>query len=275
MQFRTLIASFLASFSLATSISAEPKTITAVARVLPAPSGIELPVLPEVNVEAFTKASITEPTRTHRSASLDSHYDISAFGLPCGANVSATLVRDTEYAIRISAPCRPHDGVALAISGLRFDVTLSLTGNAQFNLPILSNSAVLETVFSDHETHVTSLPEADVADSTRVAISWAGETGAELVARGHDVITIGNGPHRLQVLSINHMPGTRETIRLAIHRNVTSDSCDTPASAQFFQQTGAAHPTRYDLTFAPAGCARIGETLELKNILEDLKLALN
>ena len=275
MALRSICAGLLAAITISTPLWAEPKAITQVTRVLPSQSAIELPALPNLETPRLTSVSVVDPDRTHRSAWLNEHDDISAFGLPCGASISATLISENLHEITVSAPCRPHEMVAFAVNGLRFDQSLSLTGEARFAIPVVASSAMLETVFSDQSYHKTQLPAANTDTSLRVALAWKENSDARLTAKDHTVITVGNGPHQLQILTVDQVENASHVVRLAIRRDVTEGTCNTPASAQFFRQDGTGHPTRYDLSFAPISCENVGTTLELKNVLEDLKIASN
>lgn len=275
MRIRILTAGILAGIFMTTSGFAEPKAITLVTRAAPVQGPIVLPELSGETASQLASVELSDPVREHRSAALKSHDDLSAFGLPCGAHIEAALIADGTYQIRVTDSCRPNESVAFAVNGMRFDLALSLTGEAEFELPALSDTATLETVFADGEYKSTPLAPTDVTGSLRIAMAWKSGSDTSLVAAGHDVITLGDGQHRLQILKLDRTRDTRETIRLSIRRDITGTSCDRPASAHYFKQTGSEHPTRYDLSFAPVACARQGETLELKNILEDLTLASN
>ncbi len=279
---RLLSVAFGAAISYGGGASAD--TI-ALAVTPPVPS-IEaaLPSLPDIQIARFETVA---PTYSRGSPSnfaqqVQDQADTSAFGLACAEQIDVTPGPDATFLVEVTAPCRPEEQVLITYAGLAFDMSLSMTGYARAEVPALSYFAELDTVFDDYSVLSADVTAPEIYEYARVAVAWSGSADARLTSKAPrhlpvDVVTLGDGSGAVaQVLSHRIAPDARRgVIRLGLVAQVTAINCNTSQEANILQQVPGRPAQRYAMRLAPAGCDRIGDILELKNILPDLKLASN
>ncbi len=274
-----LLLGFGLAVGLASTALADPAATIVVVRAIGNSAAIsrDLPTLPEAHLglpelplASARDESSVEPVR------FDEQMDLSAFGLPCGPKLITGIADGASYRVSLVAPCMPLSEVEIAISGLSFSERLSMTGSLELEIPALQDRSDIQIHFSDGETISTELPIVKLDQIARLATAWDGVDRPALFPYDDtEVVMLGRGEKTLQILTRKIDPNESVLVRLSLKQKITSASCAEPGRGQVFRQIGQAHPLSYSLSFAARDCADIGETLELKNILEDLKLAQN
>lgn len=269
------------------NLIAGPALADTVALALPAPRpafDAALPELPNVHPARLTHktAPLNHPARPNLSTRVAEQADISAFGFACGAEVSVEGTKNAMIELSIKAPCKPDQIATVQYSDLSFDQALSMTGEAQLTLPALGDQDILRVTFEDGQSLQSHVKTPEIDAFARVAISWDGPVPPRLngTAPRHlpiEITRLGDGSGRvLQVLSHHLDPDEKSgVIRLGMLTEVTSKNCGHTQAGKVVQQTPGLPQLRYALKLAAAGCDQIGRNLELKNILQDLKLASN
>lgn len=208
--------------------------------------------------------------------------DINAFGFPCTATMRVIPADNAMLNVTISVPCKPNHVVALTFEGLSIDLTLSMTGEARIEIPALAYENTIDVVIDKQTSLSATATTPDLGSFVRVALGWSDASSPTLGGKAPrhlpiDVTTLGDGTGRIaQVLSHHVDPEARKgVIRLGMTLPVTLKNCATAQSGHVVQYLPGLPQLRYGLTLAPAGCDQVGRNLELKNILQDLKLASN
>ncbi len=211
--------------------------------------------------------------------------NISNFGTACGSSLSITPKPDAMLNVRVSAPCLPYDVVRIEHENIAFTQPMPLTGELSFLLPALDEHAELKAVLSDGTvlTAVAHVPDAQ--NFARVALQWSGTDPGELVAKAPKVLdgqvfhlgqSLDTSGAVLQVFSSRISDSAASgVVRLSMQAAVTANNCEAGHAARVHRTVPGEPTSTYDLTLKGPGCGAVGERLELKNILRDLKLAGN
>ena len=211
--------------------------------------------------------------------------NISNFGSACGPSMSMNTAIDAMLAVRVYAPCLPYDTVRFEHEGLSFTVPMPMTGELTLLLPALSEHAVVQASLSDGTILSASSDVPDARNFARVALQWNGADPGELVAKAPKVLD-GSVIHLGQSVdtrgSVLHVFSSRVdtqtpsgVVRLSMLAPVTAANCDTGHEARVRRGVPGEPASTYDLRLKGPGCDAIGESLELKNVLQDLKLSRN
>lgn len=237
----------------------------------------------EVELTQFKATSLPEqdaPTPVAEIVARQSN--ISNFGSACGPSLSLTPAIDAMLSVNLYAPCLPYDTIRLEHEGLSFTVPMPMTGELTLLLPALNESAVVKAHLSDGTSlsAVADVPEA--SKFARVALQWNGLNPGELVAKAPKVLD-GAVIHLGQSLdadgSVLHVFSSRidqqapsGVVRLSMRAPVTRANCEAGHETHVHRRVPGEPVSDYDLTLKGPGCDAIGESLELKNVLQDLKL---
>ena len=282
-----ITAVFTAWFGIAPPTLADglPAAITPPLPRAPLPSP-EFPHDSDVTPRRFTTA--VAPFDEQQRAVTDivaRQANISNFGTACGPSLSMTVAPDAMLAVRVMAPCLPYDAIRFEHEELAFTVPMPMTGELVFLLPALNTDAELTAVLSDGIVLNALAHVPDARDFARVALQWSGASPGELVAKApqvldDDVIHLGQsldaGGAVLQVFSsrISDQPSSG-VVRLSMRAPVTVANCGSDQVARVRRVVPGEPTSTYDLILKGSGCEAVGQTLELNNVLQDLKLAGN
>jgi len=211
--------------------------------------------------------------------------NISSFGTACGPSMIVNVAQDAMLAVRVLAPCLPYEAVRLAYEDLAFTIAMPMTGELHFLLPALAENAVLKAILSDGTVLKASTSVPDMQNFARVALQWSGADPGELIAiapkiLSSDMVQLGQpidvDGAVLQVFSSRISDQTASgVIRLSLRAPVTAINCNTGQTARVRRAVPREPVLTYDLILKGSGCGAIGQSLELKNVLQDLKLARN
>ena len=237
----------------------------------------------------------------------ESSREYSTFGLNCQVAFSAEKQPGAMVLLDLDAPCEANETVVIDHAGMVFSVTTSILGRVRIRVPALETNAEFVASFPDGLAGQTSLYVPEVTDFDRFAIQWSGNTGLgihateytsaywgkttvwtgsphsvkqALQARGGYITELGDsdipGANRAEVYSF---PSGRirqnATVRLSVEAEVTATNCGKDVDMQALQSIRGNGVKIVDLTVSFPGCDAIGDFLQLKNLLRDLKIARN
>lgn len=229
------------------------------------------------------------------------------FALGCAAAVEAIPAAGGMINIELQAPCHANDRIVVSHAGMSFADTTDGMGSFAMSIPALSRDAQIEVVLSNGETLQAQTEVFTLDGYARAVLQWRGETGFQLHARengaaygesGHiwaatpgDVmdgveakggflLQLGNpdvfNPMLAEVYS---WPADRVApnafSEVTVEAEVTAQSCGTEASGRLLWVAPHDEVRASELTVAMPQCDAVGDYLLLKNLSEDLKLALN
>lgn len=255
------------------------------------PQAVSLGQPPRLSDRATEAVQIDPPLKIARSP----------FGYPCGATLSATPMPAAMIAVEVADPCRPSAPVTIRQGNFTIDTRTDRFGQASETIPVFADNPV---IFARIERDTLSLsPKADGAqDFTHVGLIWRGqkrlhihalEFGARHGQPGHiwsgapgtpaEAIEGGRGYlsqialSALEQAEIYTFPvgrtAARGVVRLEVTADVTKETCGTEVEAQAFQ-TGPMGTLNFtDILLEMPSCDKIGETVRLKNLLRDMRIA--
>lgn len=245
----------------------------------PPPAQAELPTRSKFSAHRLAPLKQQSPQASQPLDAIAQQGHLSHFGLPCGPKLTATPRSDATVLIRLSAPCHPFSVVHFSYEDLRFTGKLSMTGNMHYVLPALSEQFELTASFPDQQKLTAKAKAKNLQNYARVAVQWPGETDEGLVAAGKIYrvgAAFGQNGAVLQILSqpLDEMP-ERNILRLSLRTTPTEQTCKDGQKMRVRRVIPGEPAQSYGLIIAGSGCDAIGRNLELKNILQDLRLTSN
>jgi hypothetical protein len=243
--------------------------ISSRAPVMPVLQG--LPQQPWVPQDPFPRALVE---------AVSAQANVSAFGVPCDTKLAIHPTREAMLHVTLSAPCRPDQMVRISHAGLEFDLRLPMTGERAFHLPALEAPARVTLRFLDGVEVVEAVDPGPLDAFMRVALQVSADDALRLKASARGSLPVAetrlgdDGGGMVQIIS-HHIDPDRQrgVIRLALEAKVLADRCDRPSHAKVVERLPGLPLRQYGISLGAAGCDRVGDILELKNILQDLKLA--
>ncbi len=198
----------------------------------------------------------------------------------CLPVLSAQAAAEASLHLLIVARCHIGQRARIHHGGIEFDLTVPPDGLIKTVVPALENPATLRVTLDGTDVTSQPLPIAKLGNYIRVAMSWPHGSSVDVTARTADIpglmrYQIGDESGVMaKVISQKIEPNpAKKVIRLMLLRHVTELGCDQDQTGRIVEIAPDAPPVRYTLTIGAPGCGHVGETLELKNILPDLKLA--
>ena len=202
----------------------------------------------------------------------------------------------------IEAPCAPESRVDIIHSGFRIVEQTDAAGRLDIRVPALTQDARFTAVFPASARRFTAqvnIPEVAGYDRVALQASEPGPLGIEPLTNGTTPISAiasveaegsesafgyllrlgrpeGSDIGQLDIFSFpRENTQSLGVVRLNVRADVTTDTCgrEIPAIAAQTRHGGAHRQVQVDI--ALPGCDAVGDTLVLKNILQDLKLASN
>lgn len=224
----------------------------------------------------------------------------------CDVTFDATPQVGGTARLTLSAPCNGGASVGLRHETVAFDVTLSHDGVWTGVVPGLSGVARFEAT-SGGRTYSASATLPDIDDYTRVVLHgegiadlhihaleygaarqgeghvWAGAPGTDtraMRAVGGFLLQLGDGQggtaRTAEVYTFPAGLSQRSgAVRLSIEAAITADSCARDIAAHVVQPGIGGGFTTTAITIAMPACGAPGDILVLKNILRDMKIAIN
>ena len=260
-------------------------------------SPMELPV-PEARIPIDSEAFLTPDLRQNR--------DISPYGFPCTVSMRVTAAPAAMLDVRLDAPCRPDETVTFAHEGLTFTQATDGFGLLRVQIPALVAQAAILATFEDGEDVAQIATVSDLDAFDRVALQWTGpqalslhalELGASygdaghvwtkapkstdraLLGQGGFLSRLGSGRDDIDISAeIYSFPSgqflTGGVVHLIVEAEVTSKNCGGEVTARAFQPGVFGTVSATDVQLSMPECDAIGEILILKNLLQDMRLAL-
>lgn len=232
---------------------------------------------------------------------------LDAFGMTCEVTMTAAAQPAAMALVEVLAPCRAGQRVEIRHAGLSFAERIGSDGRLRISVPGFTQDARFAAVFADGAQHVAHTPLPDLSDLQRVAVQWQGpseltlhalEFGAQEGDSGHvwpgaarspeAALRQGGGfltllgaadlllPARAQVytlpLAANPPDGV---VSLVLEARGGARTCASEVQVQALRPAGAGAtgPTPLDIRFELPACGEPGQTLLLKNVVGDMKLA--
>lgn len=247
------------------------------------------------------------PEDVMRKPRSEAEYDLDAMGLQCRPQLKATSEPGALVRLELIAPCDREAAVTVEHSGLSFAAATDRMGVLRLLVPVLANPADFAISMNGRDDLAALVPIQNLRGHERVALQTTAaahltmhalEFGARPGATGHvsaaaphsverGMMGFGGYLTRLGDPSLPDAPiaeiysfpsgqfGRSGVVRLHIEARVTDETCGQPIDAQALQTRGAAGLRQIEVTVAMPGCEAVGDTLVLKNVLQDLKIAQN
>ena len=207
--------------------------------------------------------------------------------------------------LHLSAPCQPSARVVIKHEGMSFSALTDEKGELTVEVPALAESATFFAMMQDGNGAAVELNVDTLGFYDRSVITWHGDTGVELHAlefgasyddAGHvwsgaprepSIAALGEGGFmtRLgdpalpdgQTAEVYTFPtGTAKTggeIEMSVEVEVTAANCGRDMSADVIEVTEGKPTVPEELKMTLPGCDAVGDFIQLKNIVPDLKIA--
>lgn len=226
---------------------------------------------------------------------------MSPFGLDCTPNLTIAVLDAAMIEVLYSAPCDPRRPVVLRHAGLEIDLMTDAYGRAETVIPALSDSAIV-TASIERSTTQAALSVPNAHAFSRVILVWDGkqvfrmnayELGASRGQGGHIwagspktparamrgtggfLAVAGQGYGRtaeVYTFPTGFSP-LRGVVELVVEAEVTQANCGRLSEALALQTSPLGGITETDVRVTLPDCRQIGKVLELKNLLQDMRLA--
>lgn len=276
----------------------------------PVPTAVKLPADPVAEaLEApvvETTASVATTTNDVKDIVADQNR-FSAFGLPCSIEWVSKPGLGGQVDLSLRAPCYANAPVVISHSVLRFTDATDQKGNLNVSVPALAENAEFEIKFDTGSVATTQI-ELPVANlMSHVALQWQGDAGLQIHAfeygssygeDGHVHLDAAYSPHRAERLAGGYMTAlgkaylpaawmaevytfpvsamaTDGVVRINVETEVSKSTCGRELAAETIQPDGLGGYSVVDLTVSVPDCSAEGEFLVLKNVIRDMKVALN
>ncbi len=218
--------------------------------------------------------------------------EFGPFGLACGPVVRAEPAGNAKVRISINAPCRGGEGVVISHGPLELSARISKAGIANIEFPALARRAAFVVRLEKGDGELRAFTEVpDFAGFERVALFWEGDAdlrihaaemgfgGAEHSAGsggGETVRFEGAGARKAEIYSFPAVEAMRSgVVRLIVEARVDESTCNRAIEATAMQKNADGRLDPVAIVLQMPGCDHIGQTLVLKNVLKDMKIASN
>jgi hypothetical protein len=225
----------------------------------------------------------------------------------CGIRMTAAPVAGAMVDLALSAPCLPNERLALHHNGMMITEITGPEGDMHLTVPALAEQAVFIAAFATGDGAVASAVVPELQSVDRAVVQWTGQSGLELhaleygatygepghvwadAARDAAAVASGQGGFLMrfgaegladaQMAHVYTFPtgsAPRDgIINLSVEAEVTADNCGKEIEAQSLQVSAGKGLQAQGVTLFMPGCDAIGDFLVLKNLLNDLKVAIN
>lgn len=202
---------------------------------------------------------------------------LSPFGMDCAPGIRVSATEGGFLDTVISAPCKLGQTVQVGHDALTFALSLSNTGQARLRIPAVVRDGAVAVTFADGTILTAAAPVSGIGTLRRMVFAHDGPAD--------HVFLKASGPERRKIdreafatatgtVSSLTAPMGHGTVRLSLLVEVTPANCGQPLNAHVIEQAGAgAAVQKTQLSLNLPGCERVGDVLELKNAVPDLRLA--
>ncbi len=251
---------------------AEIPLVTTIA--IPTPK-VVMPTLPQYGVQSFqhVKANPSVPQDVLEAVNTTPQADVSAFGTACSVTTRVNPAADAMITVQIEAPCLPHSEAQIFDGVLSHFANLSLTGTAQVSIPAMAEIVDL-AISIDDKLLLKTIKVPEFTDFVRVAMTGSDDVRLAATLHGDDMDVYQTDG--LQVFSVDMRETTKTNLyRMVLRRHITDQNCDQPQDVILHRFMPGKTTRKQALRLNGSNCARSGTILELKNIVPDLKVAVN
>jgi hypothetical protein len=242
------------------------------------PNVLAMPQLPQHGVQEFMGArEVSVRSGDDLSVTLDvqSQTDVSAFGVACDIDLQINPRPNAMIELDVFAPCQPHATVHVSHGGFGFETQVSLTGRTSLIFPGMQREAKVFVAVGE-DVFERQIQVEDVEHLARIALVGVSGSDAELVASWLSSEMDVYQNRGVQVFSVDiRERNTAMTYRMTLRHQVTAQNCDQPVHTLLRRVLPGLAEQSQVLRLDAQDCNRIGDILELKNIVQDLKLAAN
>ncbi|MBO9446009.1 hypothetical protein [Ruegeria sp. R14_0] len=218
----------------------------------------------------------------------------------CALSARAHAAPGASARLIVKAPCHGNERIEVHHSGLKVTQKTDRNGRLDLTIPALSEYAIFLISVDDQTGTVATTHIPDIADYTRIALQWQGDTdlqihalefGASYGSAGHvsaDTDTDGAGEvvhlgqsgfgdaQNIEVYSVSASQGGQSgAIELTVEAEVTDANCGRDLAVQSLELREDRRLRSRDLTLTMPDCTQTGEFLVLNNLLQDLTIAAN
>ena len=219
----------------------------------------------------------------------------------CAPRLSLDPAPAATINLMVEARCHPDTRVAVRQGPIRVDGRTDRAGRYELRLPALGETATL-TVDVAGTTLDAATEVAEAPQFQHVAILWEGqqalrinayEFGARKSQFGHvwsgapkspSRASRGSGGYLTRIgdetgasaeiysFPAGHTP-LRGVVRLVVEAEVTRENCGREVRATALQTGPLGRLSETEVELALPGCDRLGEIIQLQNLLQDMRLA--
>lgn len=231
---------------------------------------------------------------------LQSNRSTSSDPTKCALSARARAVPGASARLTVKAPCHSNERIEVHHSGLKVTQKTDKNGRLDLTIPALSEYAIFLISVDDQTGTVATTHIPDMAEYTRIALQWQGDTdlqihalefGANYGGAGHvsanthsggsgSVVHLGqSGFGDAQNIEVYSFPISQTdqtgSIELTVEAEVNDANCGHDLALQSLELRGDRRLRSRDLTLTMPGCAQTGQFLVLNNLLQDLTIAAN
>mgnify|MGYP000220397557 CR=1 FL=1 len=225
----------------------------------------------------------------------------------CEPTFTATPQPAAMVRLELSGGCLKGQTVTFHHNGMMFGHTVGPDGNTAVSAPALSEQAIYIVSFGDGNGAVAQTSVPDLSKHERVVLQWQGDDGFQLHAfengatygddghiwtgatgnpdqalsgRGGFLRRYGDasGPDALRADVYTFAEGVQlsaNTVQINAEAEVTEHNCGHEVNGQMLRMSQDNALKSHDLSLIMPECDATGNFLVLKNLLQDLKIALN
>lgn len=260
--------------------------------------------IPSIVIKSVATVTLDSVPSEEAAPIIDEHV---AAQLPsCEPFLRADAIPGAMISVEMHAACRPNALVSFIHNELRFQLSTDEVGHVAVDIPALDADGIVTVAFDDNETITTSAEVTDIIMYDRAVLQWRGESIVELhalefgatygeeghiwsaatgnsfaaaIGAGGSLVRLGSPDLPNAVVAEVYTYPTGMTSReggvaLSVEAEVTTRNCGREVAARTIQVRPTSKPQVEGLSMTMPGCDAIGEYLVLKNMFEDLTLAL-
>lgn len=223
----------------------------------------------------------------------------------CTVDMTGETRAAAMVALKLVAPCQPEARVSLKHEGMSFTVITDAAGVAEVTVPALSATATFLAMLDDGNGAAVEMEVDTLSFYDRSVVQWQGNAGVELhafefgaeweseghvwsgapresvvAARGEGGFLTRLGDATLdnaRMAEVYTFPtGTAKTageVELSVEIAVTEANCGQALRAEVIEVTDARAGAPGELSLTVPGCDAVGDFIQLKNLVRDLKIA--
>lgn len=225
--------------------------------------------------------------------------------MDCTVDLTGESRAAAMVALTLAAPCHPDSLVSFTHEGMKFSAMTDADGALSVTVPALSASATFLAMLDDGNGAAVEMEVDSLAFYDRSVVQWQGDAGVELhafeygagwdedghvwsgapreavvAARGEGGFLTRLGDATIdgaRIAEVYTFPtGTAKTggdVALSVEIEVTEANCGQALRADVIEVTDARASTPGELSLTVPACDAVGDFIQLKNLVRDLKIA--